>query len=185
MKLLSTLTLAASVTSILLQRDNGLLAAVCDDLVVHIVDIETRRVVRELSGPRGRILDIVSGLFPTPTDGVLTLARQAFSPDSRWVITTSQDSVIRTFDIPTGQLVDAFRTKTVATSLTFSPTGDFLASTHVDSLGVYLWANRAQFSDVSLLSFVEETLEDVALPTVQGVDADACAYAPSDPPHSC
>lgn len=60
MKLMSTLTLKASVTSILLQRDNGLLAAVCDDLVVRIVDIETRRVVRELSGPRGRILDIVS-----------------------------------------------------------------------------------------------------------------------------
>ncbi|BGP08590.1 rRNA-processing protein utp21 [Rhodotorula toruloides] len=164
MKLMSTLTLKASVTSILLQRDNGLLAAVCDDLVVRIVDIETRRVVRELSGPRGRILDI------------------AFSPDSRWILTTSQDSVIRTFDIPTGQLVDAFRTKTVATSLTFSPTGDFLASTHVDSVGIYLWANRAQFSDVSLLSFVEEeTLEDVALPTVQGVDADASLSAISAP----
>ncbi|BGP02493.1 putative WD-repeat protein [Rhodotorula toruloides ATCC 204091] len=164
MKLMSILTLKASVTSILLQRDNGLLAAVCDDLIVRIVDIETRRVVRELSGPRGRILDI------------------AFSPDSRWIITTSQDSVIRTFDIPTGQLVDAFRTKTVATSLTFSPTGDFLASTHVDSVGIYLWANRAQFSDVSLLSFVEEeTLEDVALPTVQGVDADASLSAISAP----
>ncbi|BGP25126.1 rRNA-processing protein utp21 [Rhodotorula toruloides] len=164
MKLMSTLTLRASVTSILLQRDNGLLAAVCDDLVVRIVDIETRRVVRELSGPRGRILDI------------------AFSPDSRWIITTSQDSVIRTFDIPTGQLVDAFRTETVATSLTFSPTGDFLASTHVDSVGIYLWANRAQFSDVSLLSFVEEeTLEDVALPTVQGIDADASLSAISAP----
>lgn len=59
MRLLSTLTLKASVTSILLQRDNGLLAVVCDDLVVRIVDIETRRVVRELVGPRGRILDIV------------------------------------------------------------------------------------------------------------------------------
>ncbi|BGP40594.1 rRNA-processing protein utp21 [Rhodotorula kratochvilovae] len=164
MRLVSTLTLKASVTSILLQRDNGLLAVVCDDLVVRIVDIETRRVVRELVGPRGRILDI------------------AFSPDSRWVITTSQDSVIRTFDVPTGQLIDAFRTKTVATSVTFSPTGDFLASTHVDSVGIYLWANRAQFSDVSLLSFVEEeTLQDVALPTVQGVDADASLSALTAP----
>ncbi|GAA6053196.1 hypothetical protein JCM3770_000024 [Rhodotorula araucariae] len=164
MKLVSTLTLKASVTSILLQRDNGLLAVVCDDLVVRIIDIETRRVVRELVGPRGRILDV------------------AFSPDSRWVITTSQDSVIRTFDVPTGQLIDAFRTKTVATSVTFSPTGDFLASTHVDSVGIYLWANRAQFSDVSLLSFVEEdTLQDVALPTVQGVDADASLSALTAP----
>ncbi|KWU42006.1 putative WD-repeat protein [Rhodotorula sp. JG-1b] len=164
MKLISTLAVNASVTAILLQRDNGLLAVTCDDLVLRIVDIETRRTVRELSGPRGRILDV------------------AFSPDSRWIIVASQDSVIRTFDVPTGQLVDAFRTRAVATSITFSPTGDFLASTHVDSVGIYLWANRAQFSDVSLLAFVEEEgLEDVALPTVQGVDADASLAAISAP----
>ncbi|GAA5961254.1 hypothetical protein JCM21900_005583 [Sporobolomyces salmonicolor] len=164
MKLLGTLTLKASITSIHLQRDNGLLATVCDDLVVRIVDIETKRVVRELSGARGRILDL------------------AFSPDSRWIITTSQDSVVRTFDVPTGQLVDAFRTRTVATSLSFSPTGDFLATTHVDSVGVYLWANRAQFSEVSLLSFVEEeALEDVALPTVQGLTSESSLSALAAP----
>lgn len=110
---------------------------------------------------------------------------------------TSQDSVVRTFDVPTGQLVDAFRTKTVATSLSFSPTGDFLATTHVGSVGVYLWyvvdtsrlsqrsdslplsashrANRAQFSEVGLKTFVEENdLETVALPTVQGLLDDEC-----------
>ncbi|KAI5478393.1 WD repeat protein, U3 small nucleolar RNA-associated protein 21 [Pseudohyphozyma bogoriensis] len=154
MKLQSSITVPAGVTSILLQRENNLVAVVCDDLTVRIIDIETQRIVRELAGFRGRILDV------------------AFSPDSRWVITTSQDSIIRTFDVPTGQLVDAFRTATVATSLSFSPTSDFLATAHVDSVGVYLWANRAQFSEVSLRSFVEEDLEDVALPTVQGVDVD-------------
>ena len=55
------------------------------------------------------------------------------------MMTTSQDSIIRTFDVPTGQLVDAFRTASIATSLTFSPTSDFLATSHVDSVGVYLW----------------------------------------------
>ncbi|GAA5925720.1 rRNA-processing protein UTP21 [Sporobolomyces koalae] len=164
MKLLSTLTLTASVTSIVLQRDNSLLAAICDDLVVRVIDIETKRVVRELAGARGQILDL------------------AFSPDSRWIITASQDSVIRTFDVPTGNLVDAFRTKSVATSLSFSPTGDFLATTHVDSVGVYLWANRAQFAEVSLLTFVEEeSLEDVALPTIQGLATDSSLSALSAP----
>lgn len=78
-------------------------------------------MVRELRGFKGRILDAT------------------FSPDSRWLVATSLDSTIRTFDIPTGQLVDAFRTSSIATSLTFSPTGDFLATAHVDSLGVHLW----------------------------------------------
>jgi hypothetical protein len=52
---------------------------------------------------------------------------------------TSLDSIVRTFDIPSGRLIDAFRTATVATSISFSPTSDFLATAHVDSVGVYLW----------------------------------------------
>jgi hypothetical protein len=44
----------------LLHRDSGLIAIVCDDMVVRVLDIETRKIVREMSGFRGRILDIVS-----------------------------------------------------------------------------------------------------------------------------
>jgi hypothetical protein len=50
-----------------LQRDSGLLAITCDDLVVRLLDIETRRTVREFGGFAGRILDLVGfpmlGLF--------------------------------------------------------------------------------------------------------------------------
>lgn len=35
------------------------MAATCDDLVVRLVDIETRRIVREFAGFRGRVLDVV------------------------------------------------------------------------------------------------------------------------------
>ncbi|SCV67376.1 BQ2448_6022 [Microbotryum intermedium] len=156
MRFLKTVILEASITRIVLQRENGLLVAVCDDLVLRIVDIETKRVVRELAGPRGQILDV------------------AWSPDSRWLIATSQDSIIRTYDIPTGNLIDAFRTSTVATSLSFSPTNDFLATTHVGSVGVYLWANRVQFSEVALGLFDEDKLgvEEVGLPSLQGVAED-------------
>lgn len=146
----------SSITALDLQRDSGLLACVCDDLVVRLVDIETRRVVRELRGFKGRILDV------------------AFTPDSRWLIASSLDSTVRTFDIPTGRLVDAFRTASIATSLTFSPTGDFLATSHVDSLGVHLWANKAQFSEVALRHIPEEEeVPEIALPSVQGVDEEA------------
>ncbi|KAH8116880.1 WD40 repeat-like protein [Phellopilus nigrolimitatus] len=125
--LLHTLVLPAACASILLQRDSGLLAVVCDDLTVRIVDIETHRIVREMSGFVGNILDI------------------AFSPDSRWLITTSLDSVIRTFDIPTGRLIDAFRTASVATT---------------------------QYTDVSLQGIVEEDGAEVALPSIQGTAED-------------
>ncbi|KAH7912241.1 Utp21 specific WD40 associated putative domain-containing protein [Hygrophoropsis aurantiaca] len=154
-KLDHTLVIPATTSSITLHRDTGLLAVVCTDKVVRIVDIETRRIVRELPcGIHGRILDI------------------AFSPDSRWLVAASLDSVIRTFDIPTGRLIDAFRTPSVATSIAFSPTNDFLATAHVDSVGVFLWANRAQYGEIAFRTVSESQISESALPAMQGVTED-------------
>ncbi|KAG6332366.1 hypothetical protein ID866_6722 [Astraeus odoratus] len=150
-KLVHALVLSTSVSSIWLHQSSGLLAAICDDMVVRVIDIETRRVVRELAcGSKGRILDI------------------AFSSDSRWIVATSTDSIIRTFDVPTGRLIDAFRTPSIATSIAFSPTSDFLATAHVDSVGVFLWANRAQFTEVTFRSVSEEELDEVSMPLMRG-----------------
>lgn len=54
--------------------------------------------------------------------------------------------------------MDVFRTRTVATSIAFSPTGEFLATSHADEIGVYLWANRAQFANVTLRSIDENAV---------------------------
>jgi len=59
-KLEYTLVLPSAAPSILLHRDSGLLAIICDDMIVRILDIETRRIVRELTGFQSRVLDIVS-----------------------------------------------------------------------------------------------------------------------------
>ena len=37
------------------------------------------------------------------------------------------------------RLIDYFLVESPATSIAFSPTGDFLATSHVDDLGIYLW----------------------------------------------
>ncbi|SOV05658.1 related to UTP21 - U3 snoRNP protein [Ustilago sp. UG-2017a] len=162
-ELLHRTTISASgISSVQLDRDSNLLLIVSDDLVLRLVDIETRRVVREFVGFRGRILDA------------------CFSNDARWIVTTSMDAVIRTFDIPSSRLIDAFKVASIATSVSFSPTGDFLATAHVDSVGIYLWANKTQFSPVAMLGLDElaEVVEEedsvaVALPTVQGDVEDA------------
>jgi U3 small nucleolar RNA-associated protein 21 len=59
-KHVSSTNLPSHIVSIVLQRENNLLACVCDDLSVRLVDIETKRTVREFVGFRGRIVDIVS-----------------------------------------------------------------------------------------------------------------------------
>ncbi|KAH8106793.1 Utp21-domain-containing protein [Cristinia sonorae] len=149
-----TLLLPSAAISLQLHNNSGLLAVVCDDQVIRVVDIETRRMVRELGGFRNKILDV------------------AFSADGRWLVATSLDSIIRTFDIPTGRLINAFRTASVATSIAFSPTNDFLATAHVDSVGIYLWANRAQYSEVAFQSISDEDIVDVALPSMQGEEEE-------------
>lgn len=47
-------------------------------------------------------------------------------------------SVLFSSSLPS--LVDCFLVAMAPVSVSMSPTGDFLATTHVDSLGVYLWS---------------------------------------------
>ncbi|KAM4635056.1 WD repeat-containing protein 36 [Polymixia lowei] len=131
-KLVNVLELEASPARILLHRDSGMLAVALDDFTLNVVDLETRRIVRKFSGHRGQINDMT------------------FSPDGRWLVTAAMDCTIRTWDLPSGCLIDCFLVETAAVSVSFSPTADFLATTHVNSLGIYLWSNSSLCSLVSL-----------------------------------
>ncbi|KAI8130595.1 WD repeat-containing protein 36 [Lucilia cuprina] len=75
-----------------------------------------------------------------------------YSPDSRWLISASMDATIKIWDIPSSYMIDHFRVEKPCVSLTMSPTGDFLATAHVNNLGIYLWANKMLFSQISLRS---------------------------------
>ncbi|KAF4072906.1 hypothetical protein AMELA_G00252850 [Ameiurus melas] len=131
-ELVNTHSLHATPASTLLHRDSGMLAVAFDDFTISIFDMEMKRIVRHFSGQRGKINDMT------------------FSPDGRWLIIASMDCTIRTWDLPSGSLVDCFLVDTAAVSLSLSPTGNVLASAHVDSLGIYLWSNTTLCSLVSL-----------------------------------
>ena len=66
-------------------------------------------------------------------------------PDSRWVLNCSMDCCIRVWDIITGSLVDWIKFKHAPLSLDFSPSGEFLATSHLNSKAVFLWSNKAFF----------------------------------------
>ncbi|XP_063066369.1 WD repeat-containing protein 36 [Engraulis encrasicolus] len=131
-ELLHTESLEAPPAATLLHRESGMLAVALDDFTAHVLDIETRRIVRKFSGHRGQINDMT------------------FSPDGRWLITASMDCTIRTWDLPSGCLVDCFLLDCAAVSVSMSPTGNFLVSSHVDNLGLFLWSNNTLCSVVSL-----------------------------------
>ncbi|KAG4304068.1 hypothetical protein PORY_002591 [Pneumocystis oryctolagi] len=147
-KLVYTLNIGSPITLMTYQKSSDLLAIVSDDLCIRVIDIETTKVVRELWGHTNRITDLV------------------FSYDGRWLISSSLDSTIRTWDLPLGCLIDAFRTPSICTSLDFSPTGDFLATSHIDSFGITLWTNKSQFSHVLIRNIQESEIKTINLPSI-------------------
>ncbi|KAJ3122567.1 hypothetical protein HK098_002746 [Nowakowskiella sp. JEL0407] len=146
-KVMHTTKIGSPVVSILLHQDSDLLATVSDDLCIRVIDIESKKVVREFWGHQGRITDIT------------------FTPDGRWLVSSSLDGTVRTWDIPSALHIDCFRVDNVVTSLSFSPVGDFLVTTHVDQVGLFLWANRTMYSNVSLRSVAEDAEILLELPS--------------------
>lgn len=131
-KLEHEIKLPTSPTSARLHRESSMLAVSLEDFSVSVVDMETRRVVRKFSGHRGNVNDM------------------SFSPDGRWLVSASMDCTIRTWDLPSGSLVDCFSVEMAPVGVSLSPTGDFLATAHVDSLGVFLWTNQSLCGPVGL-----------------------------------
>jgi U3 small nucleolar RNA-associated protein 21 len=163
--LIDSIQTRSSILSISLHRPSNLLACTHKDQSITLYDMETRKQVRLFQGFAGEILDI------------------AFSPDGRWLVASCKDGFVRTFDIPTSRLVDYFYTKEIAISITFSPLGDFLATVHENSRGIFLWANRNQYLNLPLSGIDEQEVLNLAakntaqeaLPSLRGVDLDELA----------
>ncbi|KAM3874000.1 WD repeat-containing protein 36 [Diretmus argenteus] len=149
------LELSAAPASMMLHRPSGMLAIALDDFTLIVVDMATRRIVRKFPGHHGKINDMT------------------FSPDGRWLVTGAMDCTIRTWDLPSGCLVDCFLVATAAVGVSLSPTGDFLATAHVDSLGVYIWTNQSLCSLVSLRPLPADYQPSITpLPSVQSDEAE-------------
>lgn len=126
------LTLEESICLFRTHHESSMLAIALVDFSINVLDIDTRNVIRKFVGHTAQITDIT------------------FSPDSRWLISASMDCSIRTWNIPSAQLVDQFRTESPCVSLSLAPSGDLLATTHTNYLGIFLWCNRTLYSHVTL-----------------------------------
>ena len=76
--------------------------------------------------------------------------------------------------MPTGFLISALRLPTIATAIAFSPSGEFLSTAHVGSLGIHLWSNRSQFRTIPVRRINEEDIPALteSMPSVAGRDGE-------------
>ncbi|KAG8422643.1 rRNA-processing protein utp21 [Metarhizium acridum] len=129
---------------------NNLLAFACDDRSIRIVDMETKKTIREFWGPEDCINDI------------------CFSNDGRWIVAASDDKTIRVWDLPTSHLIDAIRLNKPCTALDMSATGEYLAASLEDEPGVAIWTNKSLFKHVSTRQISEDEIGQSSAPTVSG-----------------
>lgn len=140
----------ASIIASRYYRPSELIGLCCDDLSIRVVDSETKKLARELWGSMAQIRDF------------------CFSNDGRWIIAASMDLVIRVWDLPTGHLINAFRTESPCTALAFSDTGEYLATAHADGVGINIWNNRTLFIHVPTRRIREDEIVDAIAPTTSG-----------------
>lgn len=148
--LVKDIDVESPITLLEMSKENSLLAVVTDSLAVHIYDVNTQVCVRRFTGHTSFVTDL------------------SFSGDSKWIATASADGTIRLWDLPTGQCIDWIKMETPVVSLSFSPRGDFLATSHVDFRGVYLWSNQNYFSDVFIKPYTLPYPTKVRMPRVDG-----------------
>jgi len=150
----------AGIRQMMLHRESALLAISLEDRSLEIVDIITRKLVR-------KFFDIHNDLV---TD-------MAFSSDARWIVTSSLDKTVKVWHVPTGNLIDHIGFSSHVTSLSMSPTSDFLSTTHENDLGVYLWCNKSLYRHVSLKPINQSETEPIfiRMPTVKQSQEDILA----------
>lgn len=139
-----------SITALRYHLPNDLVAFSCEDQSIRLVDIETRKLVRELRGSKATVNDF------------------CFSNDGRWIIAGTADCIVRVWDLPTGHLIDALRVQSPCTALAFSNTGEFLATAHADGVGVNIWTNRTLFTHVPTRPVTESEVARIQQPTASG-----------------
>ena len=132
----SPFTLPAAATRMSHIRESDLAAIAMEDFSVVLFDCTTLAVVRRF-GAQG-----VSARHTGPISDL------GFSPDGRTLFTASLDSTIRIYDVPTNSCVDWLGFKSPPTSLTISPTGEYLATTHKEHLGISIWSDRSYYQTV-------------------------------------
>lgn len=121
------------VPQLLLQgfRDSNFVAVAGQDRVIRMYDIETFHLSRRFSGGHSReITDL------------------AFTPDGRRLLSSSQDSTLRIWDLPTGRCLSWLLFKSPIQSMTVSLSGEYLCIAQAEKQGIQIYIDKSLYETI-------------------------------------
>ena len=111
-------------------RDAGFAAVASQDRVVRVYDMATCKLARRFSGHSREISDM------------------AFTPDGRRLLTSSADSTVRVWDMPTGRCLTWLSFSAPILSLAVALSGESLAMSQAGKDGIYVYVDRSLYEPV-------------------------------------
>ncbi|CAL8073037.1 unnamed protein product [Orchesella dallaii] len=137
-EVMEELTFDAGIASIFRHKKSNILGVLLDSFEISVVDLVSKNILREFTNVSSPVQDA------------------AFSPDCRWLTASSADCLVRTWDLPTGNMIDVFRLESIVTYMDYSPQGEYLATALSDNIGILLWMNRSVYRFISLLPIPQD-----------------------------
>lgn len=136
------MALPAGVLRLAWSGPTDLLAVAATDGTVYVVDAATRVLARRLAAVRSR---------PPPR-----LTDVSWAGGGRRLVTAAADGRLRSWDVPSGQLVDVLTTPGAGgvASAAVSPDGRWVASVGGGGVGVRLWVDRGRFTPADCVGSV-------------------------------
>ena len=111
-------------------RDGNFVAVVGQDKVIRLYDIASFKISRRFAGHIREITDV------------------GFSPDGRRLISSSLDSTLRVWDIPTGRCLSWVSFTSPVISLAVSLSGEYLSLSFIDKEGIFMYVDRSLYETV-------------------------------------
>jgi U3 small nucleolar RNA-associated protein 21 len=139
-KLINKINMESSIIKMISQT-NMIALVLNDGFEIVLFDVQTMRSFRKFQNSES-----------TKYNDVI------FSHDGKFLLACNDETSLFVWDIITGNLVSWIKCKTPVLSLAFHPEGLFLATSHLDSVGINLWVNRHLFGKATLCKITKPTM---------------------------
>ena len=120
-------------------KRSNLLAIATDNLFIYLFDGANGKLIRKFNLNSTKNAKYYSHI-----------TEMIFSPRCKWLLVSTMDGCCRVYDLMSGLIIDWFKFDNAVTSMSFAVNNTFLATTHINTMGIHIWANKHHFTQTFL-----------------------------------